>query len=138
MPRWINHYKRKGKESGETQEGQETKGALIKLCSADKHEFKGNQPVINEYFFDRPGSGLLDSCYNAQTEQICSQEILDQAKILHFVGVSKPWSPASIRDPGTPANEMRNFFSQWQIQMVGTYMCLELLKKWTKYAKMVK
>ena len=115
-----------------------TKNELINMCEDPYRSlnYSGNQALLNDYFFDKPGSGIIDFCYNTQTEQIINYNILEEAKIIHFVGSKKPWSPIQKVDHLQPVNMVFNFFGEYQIRMIGAYMCLSLMSQWRKYYDM--
>ncbi|MFT4173390.1 MAG: glycosyltransferase [Rhodocyclaceae bacterium] len=90
--------------------------ALVSL--AESRPWSGNQTVLNLVLQQQ--FEALPHIYNARTSQM-TPELLEQARILHYVGWRKPWEEAAQFDP-------------YQSRAAGIDMCRRLLEIWLYYA----
>ena len=116
----------------------------------------GNQPVLNEYF--EREVHYLDDAYNMCIENILSDEYLE-SRILHFVGSKKPSTVIKFVSHDVCKVNLFHFmlnkdynnhvdyyinseywtsavtdgFGDYQIKMIGSYKCHEILKYYVKF-----
>jgi lipopolysaccharide biosynthesis glycosyltransferase/glycosyltransferase involved in cell wall biosynthesis len=100
----------------------EVRQELIALASCPRRgPWSGNQPILNQRFFDNGQCELLPATYNVYTEGTVDKVAWSAARVLHFVGEAKPWS------------SMRRF-SPHQIHAAGVERCRRFLQSWFRYS----